>query len=393
MALVTVCVPAYRSARFIGQTLASIKGQVFTDFEVLIAVEPSGAAETVDACRPFGDDRRFRVYVNESTLGYAGNVASVLRRVRSPYFAVLPHDDLWHPSYLAALIDRLADHPEASVAFADSYLFGWDSGIRTYELGGSDLGARLMSFFLAGAEGLAWRGLTRSDALDVDFPSNQFDGFAVECEWVLHLLLRGDALRHAEPLYLKRQAALDDDAAVSIGWRVRMSEDTLRSALAHHRQRLLEPLDGAQLRDSDRSLIKLAAESSALLRWVAFSNGRFDFSSADAARATALLTKCEALGSPEGTASGARVELALSRYHAQRGDGPEAERFGRAAFAHAPDYAEAAINLGRVLLQRGLTLEAVPIVKRAATLAPMGVGLASLVAECARRTAELFALR
>jgi hypothetical protein len=393
MALVTVCVPAYRSARFIGQTLASIKGQVLTDFEVLIAVEPPSAAETVDACRPFGEDRRFRVYVNESTLGYAGNVASLIRRVRSPYFAILPHDDLWHPRYLAALVDRLADYPDASVAFADIYRFGAVSGIRTYDLPDGDPAAKLLAFFLAGADGVAWHGLTRTDAVEIDFPDNEFDGFAVECEWALHLLLQGTAVRQAEPLYLKREPARDNVQSVATGWGVRMPEDVLRRALAHHRQRLLEPLESARLTAIERTLVSLAAESAALLRWVAFSDGRFDFLPDDQARIDTILAGCASIASPEGRAIAGRVELALSRYHAQRGRGSEAEQFARAAFAHAPDYGEAAINLARVLLQQGLTLEALPIVQRAATLAPMAIGLASVEAECALRVAELFALR
>jgi hypothetical protein len=392
MALVTVGVPAYRSANFIGQTLASIRDQVFEDFEVLIAVEPVDAAETVDACRPFVNDRRFRVSVNPSTLGWSGNVANLIRRSRSPYVAILPHDDLWHPRFLAALTTRLADHPSASVAFGDIYRFGALTGIRTYDLPVGDLAARMTAFFLAGAHGVAWHGLMRTDAIGIDFPDNEFGGFAVECEWALHLLQQGDAIRHPEPLYFKRERPSSDSQSVSVGFGVRMPEETLRQALARHRQRLLEPLGGAQLSEEERAVVRLAAESAALGRWVTYSDGRFDFLPEDEQRIDSVLADCESIGSPHGNAVAARVELALSRYHGQRGHPLEAERLARAAFAHAPDDAETAINLGAVLLQRGLIFEAVPVVERAATLAPMALGLAALQSECAARVAELLAL-
>src|SRR3954469_23747324 len=237
---VTVCVPSYRSAAFIGQTLGSVRSQAFTDFKVLLALEPDGAAETIAAARAFRHEMRIDSYVNDRTLGYAHNVRSVLRRVNTPYFVVLPHDDMWHPDYLATTYAQMEGRPDASGAYTEWFMFGAAHRFRSFAVRDATLAERLLSFFLGGADGAPWRGLTRSSALDSPYPVNEYDGFACECEWALHLLKRGPLLHVAQPLYLKRQAPDVDDQSVSVRWRFRLPDATLRDALAHHRNRMLE---------------------------------------------------------------------------------------------------------------------------------------------------------
>ena len=101
--LVTVCIPAYDAAGFIGHTSRSVADQTMPDFRVVVAVEPKGAAETIAAMREFLADKRFTYYVNATNYGYALNVRGVLTRVRTPYYAILPHDDMWHPEFLELL--------------------------------------------------------------------------------------------------------------------------------------------------------------------------------------------------------------------------------------------------------------------------------------------------
>ncbi len=97
MSPVTVCVPAHRAAAFIAHTLGSIQSQTFSDIRVEIGLEPDEAWATEKACRAFLADPRFHLRRNPTTLGWDGNVRALLLRVETPYFAVLPHDDLWHP--------------------------------------------------------------------------------------------------------------------------------------------------------------------------------------------------------------------------------------------------------------------------------------------------------
>ncbi len=388
MALITVCVPAYRSAGFIGATLASIQRQTLADYRVLIALEPDGAAETIAAAREVLADERFGYYVNDRTLGYAGNVRSVLRRVETPYFAVLPHDDLWHPRYLGALFQRLSTRSDASVAFADMYSFGGASGYRSVALTDGSVADRLLTFFLEGAEGHPWRGLTRTQCADRPFPDSPFDGFAVECEWTLQLMLRGPILRVAEPLYFKRQPEDGSDISVSVGWRLRMDDERLQNALTHHRRRLLEGVAQASLSPGDRRLIRLAAEAAMFRRWVLFSNGRFDMSVEEQDRLRAAMNECQADTTDAARAVLGRLHLTLARYLAQRGNDGAAMEQSTLAVEYAPEYLEAAMHHTQMCLRTGQTADAIVSLRRAAELLPMAIGLVQLEHACASRLAE-----
>ena len=123
---VTVCIPAYRSETFIHETLRSLFAQTCSDFVVDIAVEPPAEA-TVSACAPFLRDDRVRLIVNPQVLGWAENMKSLLRRVATPYFFILPHDDLLEPDYIATLLAELVSRPHASIAYSDIVCFGHQS--------------------------------------------------------------------------------------------------------------------------------------------------------------------------------------------------------------------------------------------------------------------------
>lgn len=48
---VTICIPAYKSAGFVGKAIESVLGQSYGDLKLLISVEPTDDG-TEDVCRP-----------------------------------------------------------------------------------------------------------------------------------------------------------------------------------------------------------------------------------------------------------------------------------------------------------------------------------------------------
>jgi Glycosyl transferase family 2 len=385
--LVTVCVPAYKSAAFLPQTLSSITEQTFSDFHVLVAIEPVEAEETLEACRDFKDDDRFEFFVNDRTYGWAGNVQNLFSRVETPFFTALPHDDLWHPRYLEALTARIAPRPDVSCVFADAFVFLPPSGVRSYDLPDADLAQRLLAFFLHGAEGHAWRGLTRTEVLRSGFQDNEFDGFAVETEWSAHLVMSGRVLPHKEPLYLKRQRDTADEDSVSVGWRFRMEPDRMRAALAHNRSKMLAIADTAPVTSSQREELKMAAQSAMLGRFIVFGRDQLDFESSDFDLAGEL-TVVHSGESAFRRAVRARVELTLSRYWMVRGRVDEGFLHARTAVEAAPDYADAAVQMARLHLRQNEPAEALRFASHAFALEPMAPGLAELQVECAKRLAK-----
>jgi GT2 family glycosyltransferase len=237
MTQVTICIPAYKAGDFIHHTVASALRQTYPHIIVKVAVEPPGTPER-ETLKQFASDPRLQVSVNTSRLGWAGNIASMLRTVETPYFMVLPHDDLIHPDYVGTLLPHLARDPSVSVAYGDIQLVA-EGAIRRRRqiLSEGDTFERALSFFAAGAEAPPWRGVTRTSLLkEISFPNDAFQGFLVECEWAFQLVLAGIAKRVPRTLYFKRWVAERSEHASLT--RLQVPAETIRAALHDHRAKL-----------------------------------------------------------------------------------------------------------------------------------------------------------
>ena len=380
MAQVTVCIPAYRAERFLTHTLRSIAKQTYRDIGVEIAIEPP-AAETAKACTPFLHDPRFRVSINDQRLGWAENIAALLARVRTPFFIILPHDDVLHPDYIETLLGAITARPDASVAYADMFCFG-DGHFRkslTIEEGGPF--ERLLSFFLGGAEAVPWRGVTRTTVLDggATFPSNEFISFAVECEWACHLLRSGAAVRVPRPLYFKR-LAVPNRVSTSGQWC--FPEPRMKLVLEHHRRQMLRGVTVAQLSAPEERSLLLVCEAAMLRRYLDFSAGRFSFDFPQRARAEQLLNSIPGLpGSLQGPLR-SRALLPLSRNAKLLQDHDRALSYAAKAVETDPYHWEALSHYGRSLLNAGRPEEAMDCIGRAGSIAPQGPVLEELTRQC-----------
>lgn len=383
--LVTVCVPAYKSADFIGHTLESIAGQTMPDFRVLIAIEPEGAEETVAVLGDFLADGRFDYYVNKTNHGYALNVRALFARVTTPYYAVLPHDDLWHPEYLELLLGALSARPDASAAHGDWFIFGRYPGIHSQTVTDGPIFDRVLTWFLDGAFGWAWHGLMRSTTLDKPFPNNAFDGFAVEGDWSLHLLLHGPVLYEPSALFLKREQPADSETAVSVGWLNRNPEKWLRGALELHRRAMLEPLATIDLPRTQLRVLELAAEAAMIGRVVMFYNGRYRLNLAQEQRAADTLAELHADGSAPALEILGRLHMAVSRNALRTGSRDVGLQHAEAAVACSPEFGEAQLHLANAYLALGRPTDALTPMRMAVRLNQRIPPLAMVNAEAARQ--------
>ena len=273
MSKITICVPAFRSVDFIRHTLLSIQDQTYADYIVDISVEPGDqTAEKIN--HVIGHDARFKTRLNESVLGWSRNIGRLLSRVETPYFAILPHDDLWDPNYLATLEALLRKNPQASVAYADMSFIGASDRRKRVILDNQSLFSRLLSFYLQAPKAIPWRGVTRAGVLagGRTFPHHDLAGFAVECEWAQHLLIQGEALRIDRPLYHKRLN--HSNLSVTKGWRMQ-TEEWLISAVELHRTRMMKGLAAADITGPEKRGIILALELSVVRKYLTVGRGRF----------------------------------------------------------------------------------------------------------------------
>lgn len=124
-ALVSVVVPAYDSAAFIGETLDSVLAQTHTDFEVVVVNDGSRDTEELErALAPYlaRPDGRVRYFKQENRGAGAARNRGVLE-ARGAFVAFLDADDLWEPGYL----EEQLKHIEAQgldLSYTDALMFG-----------------------------------------------------------------------------------------------------------------------------------------------------------------------------------------------------------------------------------------------------------------------------
>jgi hypothetical protein len=376
---VTVCIPAYRSEAFIHNTLRSVLSQTYSDFAVEIAVEPP-AENIVSACGPLLRDDRVRLTVNPKVLGWGENIKRLLQRVATPYFLICFHDDLLLPDYIATLLDELVRRPQASVAYSDIFCFGSASFRWELPLTEEPLFDRLTSFFLGGAEAVPVRGVTRSLVRDrCDFPTDQYGGFATECEWVLNLLISGAATRVPRPLYLKRTFGPNEISASNkrlIGY----SKEQLFEALEHHRARMLALVRRTDVPKMMKETVELAVEAAILRRHMTFNMGMFY--PVQLTRADQIMKTAAGIPDAYGKAIQAMTLLAMSRHELNGGNAKKALDLAMASVDADLHQWEGLAYLSRLQLDLGRGVQAFDTALRAWNIAPDARGLRELLADC-----------
>lgn len=102
MSLVSVIVPAYNVAPYIGQCLASALAQTVDDLEVLI-VDDGSTDGTADAVAAF-QDSRVRLLGDGVNRGRSAARNAAIRAARGEWLALLDADDWWAPVRLERLL-------------------------------------------------------------------------------------------------------------------------------------------------------------------------------------------------------------------------------------------------------------------------------------------------
>jgi GT2 family glycosyltransferase len=202
---VTVGVPVYRGERFVAATLRSLQAQTFGDFAALLSLDgPQPAAEA--ACRPFLADPRFHLVGQPRRRGWVGNANWLMGHAATPYFCLLPQDDLIDPPYLEILLDHARRAPEAAVVYCDIQGFGRIDTTAEQPSVTGDAVARQLALLEDHLAAVAWRGLSRMEALRATggIPANRVDGVAADTVWMAAAARWGELHRVPRRLYRKR---------------------------------------------------------------------------------------------------------------------------------------------------------------------------------------------
>jgi glycosyltransferase involved in cell wall biosynthesis len=109
---ITVLMPAYNAGNYIGEAIASVLAQSFTDFELLI-VNDGSTDQTLEVINQFNDPRI--VVVHQKNLGVSLALNNGLQHARSNYIARFDADDICYPNRLQVQYDFMQRHPEYQI--------------------------------------------------------------------------------------------------------------------------------------------------------------------------------------------------------------------------------------------------------------------------------------
>ena len=115
---VSIGVPVYNGAQFLGRALDSLLSQEHVSFEILVSDNASTDTTREIAEAYAARDARIRVSGSATNLGVEANFARVLENASGTYFMWAACDDWWAPEFLSRLVAALDNRPEAVVAMS-----------------------------------------------------------------------------------------------------------------------------------------------------------------------------------------------------------------------------------------------------------------------------------
>jgi glycosyltransferase involved in cell wall biosynthesis len=110
--LVTVIIPSYNMAHFVGEAIDSVLKQTYPHFEIIV-IDDGSTDTTGGAVRLFQDPRIRYVYQDNRGLSAARNTG--LRLAKGDYIAFLDADDRFLSNKLELQVDFLETHPDVGL--------------------------------------------------------------------------------------------------------------------------------------------------------------------------------------------------------------------------------------------------------------------------------------
>lgn len=102
--LVSVITPTYNAELFIEQTIASVRAQTYTNWEMIIVDDASTDKTTTIIQKYAAEDSRIKYHILKTNSGAAIARNTAIKKATGMYIAFLDADDLWMPEKLTKQI-------------------------------------------------------------------------------------------------------------------------------------------------------------------------------------------------------------------------------------------------------------------------------------------------
>lgn len=132
---VSVLIPVYNSEASIGETIDSVLGQTFPDFELLL-LDDGSKDRTAEIIAGYTDHRiKYTLCPHD----FVNTLNRGIELAEGKYIALLDHDDLMMPERLKTQYEYMESHPEVAVCGGYMQAFGWYSRVMRVPLAYSDI--------------------------------------------------------------------------------------------------------------------------------------------------------------------------------------------------------------------------------------------------------------
>ena len=206
--LVTIGMPTYNGARYLAQSLDSLLGQDYPNWELLIS-DNCSTDETERIARSYAARyTRIRYERSPENRGAAANFNRVLELATGPFFVFAADHDLWAPTFLSRCVALLEANPESVLAYPQTTLTDTDG--RPLEVMNDRIELTDRSA-IGRYKHLIWNlhacnmvyGVGRLEAFRR--AGGFADVFGPDLLLLARLVLQGSVERIEEPLYFRRQ--------------------------------------------------------------------------------------------------------------------------------------------------------------------------------------------
>jgi glycosyltransferase involved in cell wall biosynthesis len=216
MTTVDIALPVYNGARFLAETLESLRKQTHQDLRIFVVDNASTDETARVAMEAAADDARVVYERNATNVGAIGNFNRALSRTSAPFVMWASDHDAWEPEYIERCLDVFRTSPGSVLCFTAANWMAVDGAvlepvhpfIDTRDLG---LMSRVsMALWASGRFNYAVYGLFRRQALTAlrGWPRAYPDNLAPDILLLAELAGVGEFAYLPEPLFRLRR--LDD---------------------------------------------------------------------------------------------------------------------------------------------------------------------------------------
>jgi len=127
--LISVVIPSFNYARFLGDCLSSIFSQVDAPPFEIVLVDDGSTDETAEVLETFADPR-LRVVRHDQNRGHVATINEALPLTRGTFIARIDPDDRYRPHFLATVCRILESHPDVGFMYGRAAIIN-DRGLET----------------------------------------------------------------------------------------------------------------------------------------------------------------------------------------------------------------------------------------------------------------------